>query len=243
LSTGLRERKKLKTRAAIQKEALRLFAEKGYEETTIEEIAAAVEISPSTFFNYFPSKEAVVFQDDLDPLIFAAFNAQPADVGPITALRNAMRTVFSGIPPDVRAMMQTRTALVLASPELRAATLNVVIGNGDAHAKNFSLLHEESGALRLAPLYDLMSTLVYGDDRLAMFIDDVRRTNHVTGDRIVNEAAAWGLSRLRAREIVSELLAAIPTAAERAADETPGVPHEIREIIAAQRERLLAATA
>jgi len=124
LSTGLRERKKLKTRAAIQNEALRLFAEKGYEETTIEEIAAAVEISPSTFFNYFPSKEAVVFQDDLDPLIFAAFNAQPADVGPITALRNAMRTVFSGIPPDVRAMMQTRTALVLASPELRAATLN-----------------------------------------------------------------------------------------------------------------------
>src|SRR5437899_5627900 len=89
MSIGLRERKKLKTRAAIQKEALRLFLEKGYEATTIEDIAEAVEISPSTFFNYFPSKEAVVFQDDLDPVIFAAFNAQPADVSPITALRNA----------------------------------------------------------------------------------------------------------------------------------------------------------
>ena len=124
MSIGLRERKKLKTRAAIQKEALRLFLEKGYEATTIEDIAEAVEISPSTFFNYFPSKEAVVFQDDLDPVIFAAFNAQPADVSPITALRNALRTVFSELPPDERATMQTRTALVLSSPELRAATLN-----------------------------------------------------------------------------------------------------------------------
>jgi AcrR family transcriptional regulator len=124
MSVGLRERKKLKTRAAIQKEALRLFAAKGYEATTIEEIAAAVEISPSTFFNYFPSKEAVVYQDDLDPLIFAAFDAQPADVTPITALRNAMRAVFSNLSAEDRAEMQTRTALVLSSPELRAATLN-----------------------------------------------------------------------------------------------------------------------
>ena len=124
MSTGLRERKKLKTRAAIQKEALRLFLEKGYEATTIEDIAEAVEISPSTFFNYFPSKEAVVFQDDLDPVIFAAFNAQPAGVSAITALRNAMRSVFSRLGPDERAQMQKRTALVLSSPELRAATLN-----------------------------------------------------------------------------------------------------------------------
>jgi AcrR family transcriptional regulator len=124
MSIGLRERKKLKTRAAIQKEALRLFIDKGYEATTIEEIAAAVEISPSTFFNYFPSKEAVVYQDDLDPLIFAAFDAQPADVPPIAALRNAMRAVFSKLSPEDRAEMQTRTALVLSSPELRAATLN-----------------------------------------------------------------------------------------------------------------------
>ena len=134
MSVGLRERKKLKTRAAIQKEALRLFLEKGYENTTIEEIAEAVEISPSTFFNYFPSKEAVVFQDDLDPVIFAAFNAQPADVSPITALRNAMRTVFSGLPPAERASIQARTSLVLSSPELRAATLNQFAGLVDQFA-------------------------------------------------------------------------------------------------------------
>ncbi|MBI2162364.1 MAG: HipA domain-containing protein, partial [Candidatus Rokubacteria bacterium] len=47
---------------------------------------------------------------------------------------------------------------------LRAVTINVLIGNGDAHGKNFSLLHDASGSLRLAPLYDLLSTLAYGDD-------------------------------------------------------------------------------
>ena len=66
---GLRERKKLKTRESIQREAMRLFAKQGYEESTIEQIAAAVEISPSTFFNYFPTKEDVVLYDAYDRVI------------------------------------------------------------------------------------------------------------------------------------------------------------------------------
>jgi serine/threonine-protein kinase HipA len=121
---------------------------------------------------------------------------------------------------------------------LRAVTLNLAIGNGDAHAKNFSLLHDRAGSLRLAPLYDLLSTLVYGDDRLAMYIDNVHRTNRVTFDRLLNEAATWGLSRTRAAEIVGDLLARLPDAVERAARETPGAPAEILEIVAAQLDGL-----
>jgi serine/threonine-protein kinase HipA len=114
---------------------------------------------------------------------------------------------------------------------LRAVTINALIGNGDAHGKNFSLLHDAPGALRLAPLYDLLSTLVYGDDRLAMYIDNVRRTNHVTADRIVNEAARWGLSRRRASEIVAELLDRAPAAAQAARDETEGVPDGVLRVV------------
>ena len=124
MSIGLRERKKLKTRAAIQKEAMRLFLEKGYEATTIEEIAAAVDISPSTFFNYFPSKEDVVFADELDPLLIEAINAQPRDVNPIRALRNAMQSVFSQLTPEQDTVMRQRMRLMTSSPELRAAMLN-----------------------------------------------------------------------------------------------------------------------
>ncbi len=121
---------------------------------------------------------------------------------------------------------------------LRAVTLNVVIGNGDAHAKNFSLLHDRGGALRLAPLYDLLSTFMYGDDRLAMYIDNVHRTDRVTSDRLLNEAVSWGLSRARASEIVSDLLARIPDAVERAERETPGMPAEVLGIVRIQLDRL-----
>jgi len=117
---------------------------------------------------------------------------------------------------------------------LRALTLHVVVGNGDAHAKNYSLLHETSGTLRLAPLYDVMSTLFYRDDKLAMYVDDVRRIDRVFFDRIVNEAISWGLSRTRVIDIVSEMVSSIPEAVELAAAETPNVPSEIRRILETQ---------
>jgi AcrR family transcriptional regulator len=121
---GLRERKKLKTRAAIQREAMRLFLERGFEATTIEDISEAAEISPSTLFNYFESKEDVVFADELDPLILAAFDAQPADANPIHRLRMAMRTVFSHLTPEQDRMMRQRTHLMATTPELRGAMLS-----------------------------------------------------------------------------------------------------------------------
>jgi serine/threonine-protein kinase HipA len=123
---------------------------------------------------------------------------------------------------------------------LRAVTTNVLIGNGDAHAKNFSIMHQPSGALTLTPMYDLMCTLHYGDDRLAMYIDNVHRTNRVTAQRLANEAARWGLSRDRAATIINELLQNAPTAIETARNETEGVPKEMVAVVKRQLTQLQA---
>jgi AcrR family transcriptional regulator len=126
---GLRERKKARTRAAIQQEALRLFRDQGYEATTIEQIAEAAEFSPSTFFRYFPTKEDVVMYDDLDPAVIAAYQAQPPSLGPIPALRNAIRQVFTELPPDAVRDMRERFDLIMAVPELRSRMVDELIRN------------------------------------------------------------------------------------------------------------------
>src|ERR1700728_4989433 len=92
---GLRERKKARTRASLREHALRLFREKGYQATTVEQIAAAAEVSPSTFFRYFPTKEDLVLQDDMDTRMFAALEQQPPGLSPIAAVRAATRQVFA----------------------------------------------------------------------------------------------------------------------------------------------------
>jgi serine/threonine-protein kinase HipA len=121
---------------------------------------------------------------------------------------------------------------------LKAMTLQVLTGNGDAHGKNYSLLHEESGALRLAPIYDVMSTLYYKDMRLAMYIDSVQRLDRVTADRIINEATAWGMSSDAATEVVTSLLDDARTAIATAVAETVPPPAEISDVVEEQLKRL-----
>ena len=122
--SGLRERKKAKTHAAIQEHAMRLFAEQGYEATTVEQIAAAAEVSPSTLFRYFPTKQDIVLHDALDPLLFAAFGEQPPELSPIQALRASMAAVFSGLTPEDLALEYERQELILSVPDLRARMLD-----------------------------------------------------------------------------------------------------------------------
>jgi AcrR family transcriptional regulator len=136
---GLRERKKARTRASIREHALRLFRDQGYQATTVEQIAAAAEVSPSTFFRYFPTKEDVVLQDDMDTRMVEALERQPAGLSPLSAARAAVREVFTSYSPsDIEVITQT-TALTLTVPEIRARaldefarTINVI---GEAVAK------------------------------------------------------------------------------------------------------------
>jgi len=123
---SLRERKKAKTRLAIREHAMALFKDQGYDETTVEQIAAAAEVSPSTFFRYFPSKEEVVLQDDYDALLIAAFHAQDAGISPLKALRNAIGEVFSSMPATEQGQEAERMRLITGVPELRARMLDQV---------------------------------------------------------------------------------------------------------------------
>ena len=125
---GLRERKKARTRAEIQRQALRLFRERGYEATTVARIAEAAEVSESTFFRYFPTKEDVVLWDEFDPLIFEAFKAQPAEFDPIRALRDAIRAVLARTSPTEREQLRERVGLLLSVPPLRAALVDQIHG-------------------------------------------------------------------------------------------------------------------
>jgi AcrR family transcriptional regulator len=118
---GLRERKKIKTRQAIRREALRLFDANGYAGTTVEQIAEAAEVSPSTFFRYFPSKESLLLADDLDPLVLEAFKAQPPDLSPGQAIRRAYAATMAGLSPEQLEFENTRQRLIFSIPELKAA--------------------------------------------------------------------------------------------------------------------------
>jgi AcrR family transcriptional regulator len=119
VAVGLRERKKQKTRESIQRTALRLFEKQGYEETTIEQIAAAVEISPSTFFNYFPTKEDVVLYDAYDPMAIRMFLERPKDEPLNVGFRKVLEGLAAAFQRDEH-MILARGRLFLEVPELRA---------------------------------------------------------------------------------------------------------------------------
>jgi len=127
VSAGLRERKKAKTRAAIQQHAFRLIRQQGYEQTTIEQIAEAAEVSPSTFFRYFPAKEDVVLYDAFDPVLFEAFRAQPADLPPLQAIRAAFHSVFDTLPAEDVERNRERADLAFRVPDLRMRMLDQMV--------------------------------------------------------------------------------------------------------------------
>jgi AcrR family transcriptional regulator len=131
---GLRERKKARTRAVIRQEALRLFRERGYSGTTVEQIAAAADVSPATFFRYYPTKEDVVLQDDLDVLLPEAVEAQPAELNPIAAVRAAIKETMGQLGPAELDRLQETIKLTNSVPEIRARSVDEFIRTIDVMA-------------------------------------------------------------------------------------------------------------
>ena len=113
---GLRERKKQQTRDAIARAAARLFAERGYDETTLAEIAEAADVAPRTIFAYFESKEDILFSEEsilLDELR-RRLDERPADATTVDALREFLGCMES---PDDEARL--RKKVIMANPALQ----------------------------------------------------------------------------------------------------------------------------
>jgi AcrR family transcriptional regulator len=120
---GLRERKKEKTRLALLDAALDLFLEQGYESTTVEQIAGAVDVSPRTFFRYFTSKDHLVlwFHDHGEEIMLETLTSRPADEPPFTVLMHALRAVLSdmqGSTPEESARFLKLRRILDENPRL-----------------------------------------------------------------------------------------------------------------------------
>jgi AcrR family transcriptional regulator len=122
---GLRERKKRRTRRALAEAALALFAEKGYDQTTVADIAGAADVSTRTFFSYFRTKEDVLFADAderLDLIHDALSQADPAR--PTLEVLGSVANQIFGSPMGIFGPNRDiRTQLALSHPELRAKGL------------------------------------------------------------------------------------------------------------------------
>lgn len=122
---GRRERKKLQTRQALAEAALRLFTERGFDQTTVEDITEAVDVSPSTFFRYFDSKQDVVLPDKSELLgrLRQALADRPDSESPLTSVREAILAMADVLSEEAMDIVVLRARLLSTEPSLRAKSL------------------------------------------------------------------------------------------------------------------------
>lgn len=181
---GLRERKKIRTRETIRREALRLFDAHGYANTTVEQIASAADVSPSTFFRYFNNKAALLIPDQMMDPIVAAFLAAPAELSPIAAYRRAVGQVFKAMAGTEWAAEMERQSLLYTLTEGQAALylewVDTIVHIAEALAERLNLpaddyrLRVTAGAMTGVMMSTMHGKPMPPDDidRALAFLDD-----------------------------------------------------------------------
>lgn len=111
--------KAVRTRTLLQETATRLFAEQGYDATTVDQIVRAAGVSHMTFFRHFPTKDAVILDDGFDPAIAAAVAAVPASLPPMTRVCTGLRAVLSEIELPEQEQVRQRVRIAAQHPALR----------------------------------------------------------------------------------------------------------------------------
>lgn len=130
---SLRERKKAKTRKVLADTATELFAEQGFDHTTVEEIAEACDVSPRTFFRYFASKEDVLFAvgDERLRQLLDAIASRPSGEPPLRSMREAALSLVPEYTSE-RARLITRKRIIAETQTLRSRGLERQLGWEDA---------------------------------------------------------------------------------------------------------------
>lgn len=123
LVPGLRERQRTAAMLRIQSVALDLFERRGFDEVTIEEIAEASAVSPSSIYRYFGTKEQLVLWDEFDPGMQEAFARAVADPVPLLGLRRAVMAALDSFSEADERRVIRRLRLAATTPSLEQATL------------------------------------------------------------------------------------------------------------------------
>lgn len=110
-----------RTRTRLLESALELFSDKGFEATSVAEIAAAAGVTEMTFYRHFGSKGAVLIEDPYDPLIAAAIVRQPAELPALAAIARGVGEAWAEVAEPEGEQVRERIRLVARSPKLRTA--------------------------------------------------------------------------------------------------------------------------
>ncbi len=132
MTPGLRERKKLATRLALHEAALQLVAERGLDAVSVDDVAARADVSPRTFFNYFPTKDDAVLGLDPDDAgrLTAGLAALPAEESPLAALRAVQLEQAAAMAAEPEGLWPLRLRVIEAHPVL-LTRLHAVFGRSE----------------------------------------------------------------------------------------------------------------
>ena len=120
---GLRARKRLSAMLRIQSVALDLFETRGFDAVTVEEVAEASEVSPSSVYRYFGTKEQLVLWDQLDPEMIGRLRDAVADDVPLDGVRRIVTRAIAGLTPQDERRLARRMRLVMATPSVEQASV------------------------------------------------------------------------------------------------------------------------
>ncbi|MGB3485774.1 MAG: TetR/AcrR family transcriptional regulator [Mycobacterium sp.] len=161
LIPGLRERKKLRTRSTLVDAAAELCLAQGYDNTTVEQIAAAAEVSPRTFSRYFPTKDAVITAiiEDVARFVAAELADQPADITEYEALLRAHLAALQPDPDCGRTAIFHRMAALI---QIVNSSANLVLSNipFSQDPDRFPTLVETAKRMRLPTGHDAVLMVI-----------------------------------------------------------------------------------